>query len=102
MCLASEDMLSFIDPLPMDRLILHDAQAVWGWPSTESDQLFAVTHCDLHVARRNVADIKRYLDNHSAHLVACAGTEEDHIPLMTVETFPRLPGDIWVAFDDMK
>ena len=32
-CVASEDLLSYIDPLPMDRLILHDAQAVRGWPS---------------------------------------------------------------------
>ena len=28
MCIASTDILSFIDPLPMDRLALHDARAV--------------------------------------------------------------------------
>ena len=91
MCIASENLLSFIDPLPMDRLILHDTQAVRGWPSTERDQLLAVPHRDLHVARRNVAELTRYLDDQSAHLAACAGAEADHIPLMMVETFPRLP-----------
>ena len=89
-CIASEDLLSYIDPLPMDRLILHDAQVVRGWLSTERDQLLAVAHLDVHVARRNVADITRYLDIHYAHLAAYAGAGDDSIPLITVETFPRL------------
>ena len=33
MCIASTDLLSYIDPLPMDRLALHDARAVHNWPA---------------------------------------------------------------------
>ena len=33
MCIASTDLLSYIDPLPMDRLALHDARAVRDWPA---------------------------------------------------------------------
>ena len=102
MCVASTDLLSFIDPLPMDRLPLHGAQAVRGWPSSERDQLLAVAHRDLHVARRNVADLTRYLDDHCAHIAACAGAEEDQLPHMTVETFPRLTGAVRAALDDMQ
>ena len=102
MCVVSEDLLSYLDPLPMDRLILHDAQAVRGWPSTDRDQLLAVTHRDLHVARRNVADLTRYSDVQSAHLAACVGADDDHIPLMTVETFPRLPGGVRAALNSLQ
>ena len=100
--LASEDLLSYINPLPMDRLILHDAQAVRGWLSTERNQLLTVAHRNLHVAHRNVADITRYLDIHYAHLAAYAGAGDDSIPLMTVETFPRLPGGVCTALDSLQ
>ena len=99
MYITSEDLLSYIDPLPMDRLILHDAQAVRGWLSTERDQLLAVTHRDLHVARRDVTELTRYLDAQSAHLAACVGAEDVHIPLMTVETFPVMTSSVRAILD---
>ena len=83
----------------MDRLALHDARAV-HWPSADRDQLLAVAHRDLHVARRNVAELTRYLDNQAAHLAAYAGSEEDLLPLMTVETFPRLTGSVRAILED--
>ena len=80
MCIASTDLLSYIDPLPMDRLALHDARAVRDWPSADRDQLLAVAHRDLHMARRNVAELTSYLDDQAAHLAVCAGAEEDMHP----------------------
>ena len=47
----------------MDRLLLHEARSVRDWPSTDRDQLLAVAHRDIHVARQNVADLTRNLDN---------------------------------------
>ena len=102
MCVASEHLLFYIDPLPMDRLILHDARAVRGCPSADRDQLLAVAHRDLHVTRRNVADLTRYLDDQSAHLAVCAGADDDHIPLMTVKTFPRLPGGVRATINNLQ
>ena len=73
MYIASEALLSYLDPLPMDRLILNDAESVRTWHSTDRDQLLAVAHQDLHVARQNVADLTRYMDVQYAHLAVCAG-----------------------------
>ena len=70
--IASLDLQTFIDPLP------------------------------LMIARRNVADISRYLDAHAAHLAACTGALDDSIPLMAAETYPRLPGGIRSALQDMQ
>ena len=91
---ASMDLLSHIEPLPMDRLLLHEAHSVREWPSTDRKQLLAVAHRDIHVAHHNVAEMTRYLDLHSAQLSACAGAMNDNLPLMTVETFPSLPGGV--------
>ena len=91
---ASLDLLTFLEPLPMDRLLLHEVHATRGWPSTDWDQILAVAHRDLHVARHNVAELTRYLDLHYAHLSSCAGAMDNSLPLMTVETFPRLPGGV--------
>ena len=40
-----------------------------------------------------------HLDLQSA---ACAGAGDDSLPLMTVETFPRLPGDVRAARDSLQ
>ena len=37
---------------------------------------------DLTVARRNLAELTRYIDIHAAHLATCAGESDDNIPLM--------------------
>ena len=84
----------------MDRLALHDARAVRDWPAEDRTQLLAVAHRDLHVARRNVAELTRYLDDQAAHLSICAGAAEDIIPLMTVETFPWLAGGVRAILDN--
>ena len=35
MCIASTDLLSYIDPLPMDRLALYDPHTVRDWPAED-------------------------------------------------------------------
>ena len=66
MYITGEALLSYLEPLPMDRLIIHDDASVRAWHSTARDQLLVVahrdlqlhvTHRDLHIARRNVADL---------------------------------------------
>ena len=42
--------------------------AVRSWPTVAREELLAVAHRDMVVARRNVADLTRYLDLHSAHI----------------------------------
>ena len=56
-CIASTDLLDFIDPLPMDRLALHNHQTARDWPAEDRRQLLAVAHRDLYVARQNVTDL---------------------------------------------
>ena len=98
-----------LEPLPMDRLIIHDAESVRAWHSTDRDQLLAVAHRDLHVAhrdlhvtRRNVADLTRYLDDQAAQLAVYMDAGENDIPLMTVKTFPRLTGSVRAVLDDTQ
>ena len=102
MCIASTDLLSFIDPLPMDRLALHDSHTVRDWPAEDRNQLLAVAHLDLHVARRNVADLTRYLEDQAAQLAMCAGAGEDIVPLMMMATFPRLTGGVREILDNTR
>ena len=92
--IASTDLLSHVKPLPMDQLIIHDIQAVCSWADNTQSELFAV-------ARRNLTSLTRYLDVHDAHLAACDGGLDDHIPLMTVETFPRAAGGIQSALAEV-
>ena len=89
--IASTDLLSYVEPLPMDQLILHDTQIVCSWPDN--------ARSDITVARRNLTSLTCYLDMHDAHLAACDGGLDDRIPLMTVETFPRAAGGIQSALD---
>ena len=83
----------------MDRLLLHEARSM---PSTDRDQLLAVAQRDIYVARHNLAELTRNLDLQSAHLAACAGAMDDSLPLMTVETFPRLPGCVRATVDSLQ
>ena len=101
-CIASTDLLTFIDPLPMDRLALHDHCTARDWPAEDRRQLLAVTHRDLYVARRNVADLTRYLDDHAAQLAVYADAGDKSVPLMTVETFPRLTGGVRAVLEDAQ
>ena len=81
MSIASMDLLSYLEPLPMHQLLLHEARSIRDWLSTDRDQLLAVVHRDMHIARHNVAELTRYLDQHSAHLSTCAGAMADSLPL---------------------
>ena len=101
-CIASTDLLDFIDPLPMDRLALHDHQTARDWPAEDRRQLLAVAHRDLYVARRNVADLTRYLDDQAAQLAVYADAGDESVPLMTVDTFPRLTGGIRAVLEDTQ
>ena len=56
----------------------------------------------MAVARRNVADLTRYLDLHSAHLAVCLGALEDTLPMMSSETFPRVSGGVRSILDDLQ
>ena len=97
--MASTDLLSHVETLPMEQLILHDTQTVCSWPNNARSELFAVARHDIAVARQNLASLTRYVDMHDAHLAACDGGLNDGIPLMTVETFPRAAGGIQSALD---
>ena len=88
--LASSDLLSYVEPLPLDQLVFHSADTVRSWPAVARDEFLAVAHRDMVVARRNLADLTLCLDNHSTHLAACAGAMDNYIPLMSAETFPRV------------
>ena len=61
-----------------------------------------MAHRDLHVARRNVADLTQYLDGQAAQLAVCASAGDDSVPLMTVETFPRLAGGVRAVLDSTQ
>ena len=83
--IASLDLQTFIDPLPLERA-----------------QIMAVAGRDITIARRNLAEITRYIDIHAAHLANCSGGSDDSIPLMSAETFPRLPGGIGTALQEVQ
>ena len=100
--IACLDLQTFIDPLPLDQLLCYSANTVQSWPTEDRDQILAVASRDLTVARRNLAELTRYLDIHAAHLATCAGGSDDSIPLMAAETYPRLPGGIGAALQEVQ
>ena len=89
MSIASTELQSFVETLPMDQLMFHTPRSVHSWPTAARDEILAVAHRELAVARRNVAEFTRYLDMHSAHFAACVGAMDNTVPLMSAETFPR-------------
>ena len=100
--IASLDLQTFIDPLPLDQLICYSAETVQSWPSEDHEQILAVAGRDLSVARRNLAELTRYVDMHAAHLATCTGSSDDRIPLMAAETYPRLPGGIGASLQEVQ
>ena len=60
--IASLDLQTFIDPLPLDQLICYSADTVRSWPTEDREQILAVASRDLTVARRNLAELTRYVD----------------------------------------
>ena len=80
----------------------HSVSTVWSWPTAAREELLAVAHRDMAVARRNLTDLTRYLDMHSAHLAACSGAMEDALPLMPAEAFPRVTDKIRSTLDEAQ
>ena len=97
--IASTDLLYYVEPLPLDQFIHNDTQTISTWPETARQELIAVARWDIAVARRYLASMTRYVDMQDAHLAACSGALDDNIPLMSVETFPRVTGGIRLALD---
>ena len=100
--IASLDLQTFIDPLPLDQLNCYNAKTVQSWPREDREQILAVAGRDLSVARRNLAELTRYVDMHAAHLATCTAGSDDSIPLMAAETYPRLPGGIGAALQEVQ
>ena len=57
--LASTDLLSYVEPLPLNQLVCHSAGTVRSWPADRRDEHLAVTYRDMVVARWNMADLTR-------------------------------------------
>ena len=90
LCIASSNLLSLLDPLPMDRLSRHTVAAISSWPEADCHNILAVAHRDIRVARPNLAELQLYVDDHAAHLANCASADDDSIALMSAELLPRL------------
>ena len=101
LCITSSNLLSIIDPLPLDRLSRHSVAAIRSWPSTDRHHILAVASRDIRVARQNLAELQLYIDDHAAHVANCTGADDDDIPLMSAETFPRLDGGICAALEEV-
>ena len=100
LCIASTNLLSLIDPLPMDRLSRHTVAAVCSWPAVDHHHILAVANRDVRVARQNLAELQLYVDDHVAHIANCASADDDEIALMSAEILPRLEGGIRAALDE--
>ena len=101
LCIASCNLLSVIDPLPLDRLSRHTVAAIRSWPSTDRHHILAVANRDIRVARQNLAELQLYVDDHAAHIANCAAADDDNIPLMSADTFPQLEGGVRAALEEV-
>ena len=101
LCIASSNLLSVVDPLPLDRLSRHTVAAIRSWPSTDRRHILAVANIDMRVARQNLAELMLYMDDHATHIANCAPADDDDIPLMSAEASPRLEGGVWAALEEV-
>ena len=92
LCITSTNLLSLIDPLPMDQLSRHTVTAVCSWPAADRHDILAVANRDVRVARQNLAELQLYVDDHAAHLANCASADDDSVTLMSAELLPHLEG----------
>ena len=92
LCIASSNLLSLMDPLPMDRLSRYTVAAICSWPAADRHDILAVANRDIRVARQNLAELQLYVDDHAAHIANCASADDDRITLMSAEVLPRLEG----------
>ena len=101
LCIASSNLLSLVDPLPMDRLSRHTVAEIRLWPATDRHDILAVANRDVRVARQNLAELQLYVDDHAAHLANCASADDDDITLMSAEVLPRLEGGIRAVIEEV-
>ena len=88
LCIASSNLLSLMDPLPMDRLSRHTVAEIRSWPAADRHDILAVANRDVRVARQNLAELQLYVDDHAAHIANCASADDDSIALMSAELLP--------------
>ena len=50
LCIASSNLLSLMDPLPMDRLSRHTVAEIRSWPAADHHDILAVANRDVRVA----------------------------------------------------
>ena len=101
LCITSSNLLSLMDPLPMDRLSCHTVAEIRSWPAADRHDILAVANRDVRVARQNLAELQLYVDDHAAHIANCASADDDSIALMSAELLPRLEGGIRAAIDEV-
>ena len=101
LCIASSNLLSLMDPLPMDRLSLHTVAEIRLWPAADHHDILSVANRDVRVARQNLAELQLYVDDHAAHIANCASADDDGIALMSAELLPHLEGGIRAAIDEV-
>ena len=92
LCITSSNLLSVMDPLPMERLSRHTVAEIRLWPAVDRHHILAVANRDVRVVRQNLAELQLYVDDHAAHLANCASADDDGITLMSAELLPRLEG----------
>ena len=101
LCIASSNLLSVVDPLLLDWLSRHTVAAIRSWPTTDHRHILAVASRDIRVSRQNLAELQLYVDDHATHIANCAAADDDDIPLMSAETFPRLEGGVRAALEEV-
>ena len=92
LCIASSNLLSVMDPLPMDRLSRHTVAEIRLWPVADRHDILAIANRDVRVARQNLAELQLFVADHAAHLANCASADDDSLTLMSAELLPRLEG----------
>ena len=92
LCIASSNLLSVMDPLPMDRLSRHTVAEIRLWPAADRHDILAVANRDVRVARQNLAELQLYVDDHAEHLANCASADDDSLTLMSAELLPPSGG----------
>ena len=93
LCIASSNLLSLMDPLPMDRLSRHTVAEIRSWPVADRHDILAVANRDVRVARQNLAELQLYVVDHAAHIANCASAVDDGIALMSAELLPVWRGE---------
>ena len=93
-CQADLRLLSYIDPLPLDRLSCHTAAAIRSWPSTDRRHILAVAIRDIRAPEPGET-------NFSSTTLILRWADDDSLTLMSAELLPRLEGGIRAALEEV-